>query len=154
MNTVRFVMALSAAVCCSIVFANAAGIEPNEQNALAAEDAITTALRHNDARALKHLLAADWIVVSADGGRAGRSDVLEAIEAGYFTRKMLVISNSRVRVYGDTAVVTSHAATSGLLMHKPFNDVQECQTDVLVWKSGSWVSELLHETRVIHQTNC
>gem|GEM_PF-6250177 len=30
--------------------------------------------------------------------------------------------------------------------HKPYVNVRECQTDVLVWKDGRWVSELLHES--------
>ncbi len=62
---------------------------------------------------------------------------------------MAVTSKPRVRIYGTTALVTEHAAVSGMSMHKPYVNVQECQTDVLVWKDNGWVSELT--ARVIQQ---
>jgi ketosteroid isomerase-like protein len=123
------------------------------QSALAAEEEITTALRVSDVAALYRLLAPDWIVISSFGGRGTREVMVDGIKRGLFTRKTLEISNPRVRVYGDVALVTSHVKTSGQLLGKPF-DVQECQTDVLVWRNGSWRSEVLHETKVDHTTNC
>jgi len=126
--------------------ASAGSAMPTAENALATDAAISRALQANDATTLHGLLASDWIVVSARGGWNGRDDVLQAIKSGVWTHSLATTSKPRVRVYGATAVVTEHATVSGTFMHKPYDNVQECQTDVLVWKGSSWVSELLHET--------
>ena len=119
---------------------------PTTQSALATDESISRALQANDTTTLHRLLASDWIVVSAKGGWDGRDDILQAIKAGVWTHTMAVTSKPRVRIYGTTALVTEHAAVSGMSMHKPYVNVQECQTDVLVWKDNGWVSELLHES--------
>jgi len=120
---------------------------PTEASALAAEQEVAKALLANDAVAVGRLLDDDWMVVSTAGGTAGRADFLAAIRGGLFARKTLVLSEPRVRVYGDVAVVTTHLATSGTLGGKPF-DVREIQTDVLTWHDGAWKSVLTHETKL------
>jgi ketosteroid isomerase-like protein len=140
---------LLATICGAVLSAGPAAAGPTNataQGALATDAAISHALQSNDATTLHGLLASDWIVVSARGGWDGRDDILRAVKTGVWTHTMAVTSKPRVRVYGTTAVVTEHAAVSGMSMHKPYVNVQECQTDVLVWKGNGWVSELLHES--------
>jgi ketosteroid isomerase-like protein len=55
------------------------------------------------------------------------------------------MSEPRVRLYGDTAVVTSKLHPAGTFVGKPF-DVNERETDVLRWQGGSWKIVLTHET--------
>jgi hypothetical protein len=100
----------------------------------------------NNADQLAPLLAADWLVVNTQGRTGDRDDMLGGMRSGQITRKTLTLSNPRVRLYGDVALVTTNVATSGVLNQKDF-DVQETQTDVLVWKNGVWTSVLLHETK-------
>jgi hypothetical protein len=119
---------------------------PTPESAVAADQAIADAMLANSADQLAPLLAPDWAVVSAQGGIGSRDDMLGGIRSGVFTRKTLTLSNPRVRVYGNVALVTTHVATSGVYMQKDF-DVQETQTDVLVWNNGTWTSVLLHETK-------
>jgi hypothetical protein len=126
--------------------AAAGSAAPTAQSALATDAAIARALQANDATTLHGLLASDWIVVSARGGWVGRDDVLQAIKAGVWTHSLATTSRPRVRIYGTTALVTEHAVVSGTFMHKPYENVRECQTDVLVWTGAGWVSELLHES--------
>ena len=65
----------------------------------------------------------------------------------------MILSEPRVRLYGETALVTTHLdaagpfvkEVSGKLVRKCFA-VKERQTDVLMWKNGGWQSVLLHET--------
>lgn len=124
------------------------------QSALALDESISRALQANDTTALGHLLASDWIVVSARGGWDGRDDILQAIRAGIWTHTSVVTSLPRVRLYGTTALVTERARVSGISHKKPY-DVLECQTDVLVWKNGRWASELLHESSSkVASSNC
>jgi ketosteroid isomerase-like protein len=120
---------------------------PTEESALAAEQDVARALLANDANAVGRLLTEDWVVVSTYGGMADKDGFLEVIKSGQFTRKTMDLSDYRVRLYGNTAVVTSKLKTSGTLMGKSF-DVAERQTDVLVWRDGGWKSVLTHETEI------
>jgi Domain of unknown function (DUF4440) len=142
----KCVLATICGIVLSVSLAAAATAAPTAQSAVATDAAISRALQSNDTTTLHGLLASDWIVVSARGGWNGRDDVLQAVKAGVWTHSLATTSRPRVRIYGTTALVTEHAAVSGTFMHKPYENVQECQTDVLVWKGNGWVSELLHES--------
>jgi ketosteroid isomerase-like protein len=121
---------------------------PTAENALTAEQEITKALRENNADAIANLLDDDWIVISAYGGVGeGKSVFPDGIKSGYLTRKTAELSEPRVRLYGNIALVTSKLKTSGMFAGKPF-DVTERQTDVLIWKDGAWKSVLTHETKI------
>jgi hypothetical protein len=116
------------------------------ESAVAADQAIADAMLANNADQLAPLLAPDWLVVNTQGRTGGRDDMLGGMRSGALTRKTLTLSNPRVRLYGNVALVTTNVATSGVFNQKDF-DVQETQTDVLVWKDGAWTSVLLHETK-------
>jgi len=120
---------------------------PTEASALAAEQEVARALLANDADAVGKLLADDWAVVSAHGGVADKAGFLGVIKSGDFTRKTMDLSDFRVKLYGNTAVVTSQLKTSGMFFGKPFS-VTERQTDVLIWRDGRWKSVLTHETEI------
>jgi hypothetical protein len=126
---------------------------PTPESALSTEEAINQALLTSNAGALETLLADGWIVVSGFGGIAERNDFIAYVRAGDFTRKRMILSEPRVRLYGNTALVTTHLNASGrsvIAVHGKIVshcfDVKERQTDVLIWEHGSWRSVLLHET--------
>lgn len=151
----KSIIALTIGAVLTAAVAGADPTGPTEQSALAADESISRAMLANDTKTLRGLLADDWIVVSARGGFDGRDDILKAIDTGVWTHTNVTTSSPRVRIYGTTALVTEHATVSGMSGGKAYTNVQECQTDVLVWKDGGWVSELLHEsfsTRA--KTNC
>lgn len=128
---------------------------PTVRGALKTDEAINQTLLSNNADALAPLLADDWIVISSYGGIGKRDGFIERIHKGYFVHKTATLSDPRVRIYGNTALVTSHLSTSGTfvtevngkLANKCF-DVHETETDVLVWQHGTWKSVLLHETKI------
>ena len=122
-------------------------IGPTAENALEAEKAVNQALLTSDADALGRLLADDWVVISAYGGVAERGPFIAEIKSGQFTRKTMDLSDPRVKIYGNTAVVTTQLKTSGNINGRDF-DVVERQTDVLIWSDGAWKSVLLHETKI------
>jgi ketosteroid isomerase-like protein len=120
-------------------------VGPTPENALAAEQSVAQALLANDAAAVGRLLNDDWVVISSHGGMAERPDFLEAIKSGNFTRSKMDLSEPRVRIYGNVAVVTSKLACAGTFVGKGFAaDLR--QTDVLVWQDGGWKSVLTHES--------
>lgn len=121
---------------------------PTAENASAAEQEIARAMANNDPDGITRLLADDWAVINTSGGVGeGKSIFADGIKSGYLTRKTFEISEPRVRLYGDVALVTTKVQTSGMFRGKPF-DVTERQTDVLVWKDGGWKSVLTHETKI------
>jgi len=124
---------------------------PTVESAIAAEQDYARALRENDADAVGRILADDWQVVNTDGGwgQGIRAGFIEAIRSGQFARKTMEISDIKVRLYGNVAIVTERVSTSGKFgANKLSFDVKEVQTDVLVWSDGGWKSVLTHETKV------
>ena len=121
---------------------------PTAESAMATEQEIARAMRDNDGPALLHLLSDDWAVIATSGGIAeGPSIFPDGIKSGYLTRKTFELSEPRVRLYGNVALITTKVKLSGTFRDKPF-DVAERQTDVLVWKDGAWKSVLTHETKI------
>jgi ketosteroid isomerase-like protein len=120
---------------------------PTAANALAADDALSKAIRENAADRIERWLDKDWAVVSTRGEVGeGVSVFPSGIKSGVLTRTTFETSEPRVRVYGDVALVTTKVKTSGILGGKPF-DVLERQTDVWLWKDSAWKCIFTHETK-------
>jgi ketosteroid isomerase-like protein len=121
------------------------GAGPTAESALSAEDELTRAMRDNDADGIARSLSDDWAVISARGGVGeGKTIFPGAIKAGYLTHKAYETSESRVRFYGNVALVTTKAHNPGISGGKPF-DVMERETDVWLWKDGGWKCVRTHE---------
>jgi ketosteroid isomerase-like protein len=119
---------------------------PTKESAWATVQEMARAMRENDAAGIARLLSDDWAVISARGGLGeGKSIFPDGIKSGYLTRKTFDMSEPRVRLYGDAAVVTTKLHLSGVFNGKPF-DVKERETDVLHWQDGGWKIVLTHET--------
>ncbi|MBM7123960.1 nuclear transport factor 2 family protein [Dyella flava] len=121
---------------------------PTAENALAADERLAQAIQDNDATAILRLLDDSWAVIATSGGVGeGPSVFPDGIKSGHLTRKTYQLSEPRVRIYGDIALVTSKVETAGVLQGKPF-DVAERQTDVWRWANGAWKCVLTHETKI------
>jgi ketosteroid isomerase-like protein len=119
---------------------------PTAEGALAADAELAKALRENDADAIPRYLSDDWAVITTHGDVAeGKSVFPSGIKSGYRTLKTMDISEPRVRLYGDTALVTTRVKIAGVFGGKPF-EIGERQTDVWVWKDGAWKCVLMHES--------
>jgi ketosteroid isomerase-like protein len=121
------------------------GAGPTAESALAAEEELARAMQNNDADSIARCLSDDWAVISARGGVGeGKSIFPEGIKQGYLTHKAYEISEPRVRLYGNVALVTAKVHNAGTHSGKPF-DVMERETDVWLWKDGGWKCVLTHE---------
>jgi uncharacterized protein (TIGR02246 family) len=119
---------------------------PTKDSALATVQEMARAMRENDADGVARVLSDDWAVISGRGGVGeGKSIFPSGIKSGYLTRTAFEISEPRVRLYGDVALVTTKVRTAGTFGGKPF-DVTERETDVLHWEAGGWRIVLTHET--------
>jgi ketosteroid isomerase-like protein len=121
---------------------------PTAQSAMDADEALAKAMRENNVEALQTYLSDGWAVVTGHGEVGeGNSVFPDGIRSGHLTRKTFELSEPRVRLYGNTALITTKVALSGVFAGKPF-DVQERQTDVWVWTDGKWKCVLTHETMI------
>lgn len=68
----------------------------------------------NNVSQMDHLLADDYIGISANGTVATKTQELAERRAGTIRIQSLDLSDLKVRVYGDTAVVTSRAELTGV----------------------------------------
>ena len=64
-------------------------------------------------QAIDHLLADDYLGVTANGTLETKADLLAMRRSGTVKFSQLDLSDLKVRVYGDTAVVTSKAEVAG-----------------------------------------
>jgi ketosteroid isomerase-like protein len=119
---------------------------PTEESVLAAEEEFARAMQTNDADGIARCLSDDYAVISAFGGvNEGKSIFPEGVKQGYLTHKAYEVSEPRVRLSGTVAWVTTKIHNAGTNSGKHF-DVMERETDVWVWKDGSWKCVLTHES--------
>lgn len=119
---------------------------PTAESALSADQKLAKAMQENDMTEIVSMLDKDWAVITGRGGVAeGPSIFPEGIRTGYLIRNTFEISEPRVRLYGNIALVTTKVRLSGTFAGKPF-EVKERQTDVWRWKDGAWKCILTHET--------
>jgi ketosteroid isomerase-like protein len=117
-----------------------------EEELLKLENAFAEAIVNNDLESIRRLVADDWIIIDPNGEIVDRTRFFEVIKSGVLTHDMMESKDSRVRVYGDSAVVTAVTRTKGKFMGHDFS-TQERTTDVFVKRDGRWQCVLTHLTR-------
>ena len=111
--SILFVLAL-----CVVLAQPAFGLPKRDNHAVhkqieALEEQWRQAIISNNVTEMDHLLADDYIGISANGTVETKAQALAQRKAGTVLIKTLDINDLKVRVYGDTAVVTSKADLEG-----------------------------------------
>jgi ketosteroid isomerase-like protein len=117
-----------------------------EEELVKLEKEFAEAILENDPEAVGRFVGDEWIVIDPDGGIVDRARFFEVIKSGALTHEMMESEDLRVRVYGDSAVVTGTTRTRGKFMGQEFSS-QERATDVFVKRDGRWQCVLTHLTR-------
>ena len=112
------------------------------------EKEFSQAIVSNRVTAVEPFLAEDWAIIDADGRVIDKARFLSAIESGALIHHSMESEDFRVRVYGETAVVTALAKTKGEFMGQEFT-TQERATDVFVKQDGRWRCVISHLTRAV-----
>jgi ketosteroid isomerase-like protein len=117
-----------------------------QEEVLRLEKEFSQAIVKNDAKAVARFLADGWIIIDPDGGIIDRARFLGVIESGALTHEMMESDDSRVLIYGNTAIVTALTTTKGKFSGQAFT-TQERATDVFVKQNGQWLCVLSQLTR-------
>ena len=108
-----------------------------EEELLKLEEQFAEAIIKNDPEAIERLVTDDWIIINADGGIVDRERFLGVIKSGVLTHEMMESDDIRIRMYGDSAVVSALTRTKGKFMGQEFT-THERATDVFVKLDGQW----------------
>lgn len=65
------------------------------------------AMVENDAEAIGRYMADDWTIIGSDGSMSDKATFLGLVKSGTLSHDVMESEDLNVRVYGDTAVVTS-----------------------------------------------
>jgi len=117
-----------------------------QQELLKLEKEFAQAITNNDAEAVNGFLADDWVIVDPDGEIIDKERFLEIIRSGALSHELMESSDSRVRLYGSTAVVTGLTTTKGKFMGQDFTSCERA-TDVFVKQDDRWLCVLTQLTR-------
>ena len=101
----------------------------------------------NDAEAIGRYMADDWVIIGPDGRVGDKATFLGLVRSGALTHDVMTSEDFRVRVYGDTAVVTARGVSGGRYQEQPFREVERCSC-VFVRQAGQWRCVLTHLSRL------
>jgi ketosteroid isomerase-like protein len=117
-----------------------------QEELLRIEEEFSQAIVANDAEAVGRFLADEWIIIDPNGGIIDKLRFLDVIKSGTLTHELMESSDIRVRIYGDSAIVTALTATKGKYSGQAFT-TRERATDVFVKQNGRWQCALSQLTR-------
>lgn len=132
-----------------MLFAFAASAQSKaEREVLAANAAFDRAIVARDAVAYERILADDFILTGADGTVSDKKVEIAKVRSGDLTFESGKSDDVRVKVYGNTAVVTGRFTAKGKNAGRDFTFVER-YTAVFVKRNGRWqmVAEQATEIR-------
>lgn len=110
---------------------------PVESELVAVADAWALAIVSNDADRIAAFMADEWVIVS-ESGVSTREQFLAFVSSGKLVHSAMDrISDARVRVYGDMAVLIMRQTNTAHYGGEQF-DADEWVTDVFVHQGGRW----------------
>jgi ketosteroid isomerase-like protein len=118
-----------------------------EEELLEAEQRFTDAVLRGDVEALERITSEDWVIIGADGRVMTRAAFLGVTASGALLHSTMSFDEPRIRVHGDTAIVTTRSTTAGTFQGEPFS-AKERSTDVFVRDGGQWRCVLTHLTTI------
>jgi ketosteroid isomerase-like protein len=101
----------------------------------------------NDADAIGRYMADDWTIIGSDGSVGDKATFLGLVKSGVLSHDVMESDDVRVRVYGDTAVVTSRGISGGQYQGRPFREIERVSC-VFVREEGQWRCVLTHLSRL------
>ena len=105
------------------------------------------ALLRHDTETLERMTSDDYTFITQRGDLRTKAEILAGFKSGSYDYGAREIADLKVRVYGDTAVVTGRAKQKGVEDTKDYSGENRF-TRVYVRQNGRWVSVALQVTLV------
>jgi len=121
-----------------------------EEELVNVEKEFTDTIVKNNPEKIREFVTEDWIIVNADGSIIEMERFLEVIQSGVLTHEAMESDDMRVRIYGDSAVVSALTRSKGKFMGQEFT-THERSTDVFVRLDGKWRCALTQLTGIKEQ---
>lgn len=121
-----------------------------EQNLRTMIENLMQAYPKQQAAVLDRILADDLAVINPDGSRGDKAGEIAGLRSGKLKLESVTNDDIKVRVYGDTGVVTGRATIRGQIEGREIKD-QNRYTSVFLKRRGRWQVIALHVSRVAQQ---
>jgi ketosteroid isomerase-like protein len=118
-----------------------------EEELIAVAHAWDRAMVGNDPGAIGQYMADDWTIIGPDGSIGDRATFLDLVRSGKLTHDVMESHDLKVRVYGDTAVVTGRGVSGGDYLGESFYLVERVSC-VFVRQQARWRCVLTHLSRI------
>jgi len=146
------VLSIIAHADCAVAQASQTDLSPKPQTTVereieSLEEARNQAVLYGDVAALDRITSDDYTFVTVRGELRTKSDILKGFASGSFHYESRQISDFKVRVYGDTAIVTGRSMQKGMENGKDYSGHYRF-TGVYVKEKGHWVTVALQTTLI------
>ncbi len=101
----------------------------------------------NDPEAIGRFMSDDWTIIGPDGHVGDKSTFLALVRSGKLTHDVMETHDLKIRLYGDTAVLTARGVSGGMYEGQPFRGVERSSC-VFVKQGGRWRCVLTHLSRI------
>ena len=105
------------------------------------------AMVENHAEAIGRYMADDWTIIGTDGSVGDKATFLGLVKSGALSHDVMESDDMKVRVYGDTAVVTARGVSGGKYQGQAFREVERSSC-IFVRQEGRWRCVLTHLSRI------
>ena len=151
MKTLAFTVIL--AILASIQVAVAQGASATSRDAAVVkqiehlEEARNQAILKSDAASIEKMTSDDYTFITLKGELRTKAEIVKGFSSGSFKYESRTISDLKVRVYGDTAVVTGRSIQKGVENGKDYSG-DYWFTRVYVKQNNAWITVALQTTMI------
>ena len=118
-----------------------------EEQIKSIEEERNRAILSGDAATLDRMTAEDYTFITLRGELRTKAEIVKGFQSGAFKYESRTISELKVRVYGDTAVVTGRSTQKGEENGKDYSGDYRF-TRVYVRDKGHWMTVALQTTPI------
>jgi uncharacterized protein (TIGR02246 family) len=118
-----------------------------EQQIKSLEEERNRAIVRGDASVLERMTADDYTFITLRGELRTKSDIVKGFQSGSFRYQSRQISDLKIRVYGNSAIVTGRSTQRGSENGKDYSGDYRF-TRVYVKQDGRWLTVALQATLV------
>jgi uncharacterized protein (TIGR02246 family) len=118
-----------------------------EQQIKSLEEERNRAIVRGDASVLDRMTADDYTFITLRGELRTKSDIVKGFQSGSFRYQSRQISDLKIRVYGNSAIVTGRSTQRGSENGKDYSGDYRF-TRVYVKQDGRWLTVALQATLV------